>query len=64
VEKHGLGWLFYGNPTVDDGSSIVVTKVPPPPPQFPGHDLGTTIKDVFAIGMSAATIIYLAHQIR
>ncbi len=66
VEKHGLGWLFYGNPRVEDGSSIVVTKVPPPPPapQFPGPDMGTTIKDIFAIGMSAATIIYLAHQVK
>ncbi|MGA9405722.1 MAG: SLBB domain-containing protein [Bacteroidota bacterium] len=66
VERHGLGWLFYGNPTLDDGSSIIVTKVPPPPPppQFPGPDLGTTIKDIFAIAMSAATVIYLAHQIK
>jgi len=63
VKKHGLGWLFYGNSTVDDCSFIVATKVPPPP-QFPGADLGTTIKDVFAIGMSAATVIYLAHQIK
>jgi hypothetical protein len=55
--------LFYGNSTVDDGSFIVVTKVPAPP-QFPGADLGTTIKDIFAIAMSAATVIYLAHQIR
>jgi hypothetical protein len=29
-----------------------------------GPDLGTTIKDVFAIAMSAATIIYLARQIK
>ena len=66
VERHGLGWLFYGNPTLDDGSSIVVTKLPPPPPppQFAGPDLGTTIKDIFAIAMSAATIVYLAHQIK
>jgi hypothetical protein len=55
--------LFYGNSTVDDGSSIVVTKAPPPP-QFPGADLGTTIKDIFAIAMSVATVIYLAHQIK
>ena len=65
VEKHGLGWLC-GNPTVDDGSFIVLTKVPPPPPppQFGGPDIGTTIKDIFAIAMSAATVIYLAHQIK
>jgi hypothetical protein len=49
-----------------DGSFIVVTKEPPPPPppQFPGADLGTTIKDIFAIAMSAATIVHLAHQIK
>ena len=30
VEKQELGLLIYGNPTLDDGSFIVVTKVPPP----------------------------------
>jgi protein involved in polysaccharide export with SLBB domain len=62
VEKHGFG-LFAGNPTVDDGSTIVITKVPPPPPSTGGSDLGTTIKDMFAILTSAITIIYLAYQI-
>lgn len=63
VEKHGLGW-FRGDPTIEDGSSIVLTKEPPPPPATPGVDVGATIKDIFAIAMSAATIIYLAHQFK
>jgi protein involved in polysaccharide export with SLBB domain len=65
VEKHGFGWLR-GNPTIEDGSSIVVTKIPAPPPALftPAVDLGTTIKDILAIAMSAATVIYLAHQIK
>ena len=63
VEKHGLGW-FAGDPTVEDGSSIMVTKEPPPPPATPGVDVGTTIKDTFAILASAVTVIYLAHQIK
>jgi hypothetical protein len=42
--------------------AIVVTKEPPPPPATTGVDVGTTIKDIFAIATSAATIIYLAHQ--
>jgi polysaccharide export outer membrane protein len=61
VEKHGLG-LFSGDPTVDDGSTVIVTKVPPPPPATQGLDLGTTIKDMFAILTSAVTIIYLASH--
>lgn len=46
-----------------DGSFIVVTKEPPPP-TFPEADLGTTIKDIFAIAMSAAMTVYLAHRIK
>ena len=61
VEKHGLG-IFSGDPSVNDGSTIIVTKVPPPPPATEGLDLGTTIKDLFAILTSAVTIIYLASH--
>ena len=61
VEKHGLGW-FRGDPTIEDGSSIVVTKEPPPP--TPGVDVGTTVKDVFAIVVSAATLVYLVSQVK
>ena len=35
-----------------------------PRTQNPGPDFGTTIKNIFAIAMSAATIVYLAHQIK
>jgi protein involved in polysaccharide export with SLBB domain len=63
VERHGLGW-FRGDPTIEDGSSIVVTKEPPPPPPTPGVDVGTTVKDVFAIVVSAATLIYLVSQVK
>jgi protein involved in polysaccharide export with SLBB domain len=62
VERHGFG-LFAGNPTVDDGSTIVVTKLPPPPPSTGGTDIGTTIRDMFAILTSAVTVIYLAWQV-
>jgi hypothetical protein len=41
----------------------IVTKEPPPS-ATPGVDVGTTIKDIFAIAMSAATVIYLAHQVK
>jgi polysaccharide biosynthesis/export protein len=61
VEKHGLG-VFAGDPTVDDGSMIIVTKLPPPPPSTEGIDIGTTVKDMFAILTSAITIIYLASH--
>ena len=63
VEKHGLGW-FRGDPTIEDGSSIIITKEPPPPPATPGLDIGTTIKDTFAIIASAVTVIYLVSQVK
>ena len=63
VEKHGLGW-FHGDPTIEDGSAIIVTKEPPPPPSTPGVDVGTTVKDVFAIVTTAATLIYLVSQVK
>jgi len=62
VEKHGFG-VFSGNPTVEDGSTITVTKVPPagvPPLPF---DLGGTIRDTFAIITSALTILVLANRL-
>jgi hypothetical protein len=63
VEKHGLGW-FHGDPTIEDGSAIIVTKEPPPPPSTPGVDVGTSIKDIFAIVTTAATLIYLVSQVK
>ncbi len=61
VGKHGLGF-FSRNPTVDDGSMIIVTKVPPPPPAVDGIDVGATVKDMFAILTSAVTVIYLVSH--
>jgi len=63
AEKHGLGF-FSGDPTLDDGSTVIVTKVPPPPPEtIGGTDVGDTIKDVFALLTSAATVIYIVSQV-
>ena len=62
VERHGFG-LFSGNPRVDDGSTVIVTKVPPPPPPTPGVDTATTVKDMFAIVVSAITVIILAQKL-
>lgn len=61
--KVGFGW-FSGNPEVYDGSTITVTKCPPPPPKDSAIDIGGTIKDVFAIVVSAVTIIVLANQLK
>jgi protein involved in polysaccharide export with SLBB domain len=61
VQKHGLGW-FAGNPTVEDGSVITVTKVAPPK-EGDEFDLSGTIKDVFAVLASAVTIMVLASRL-
>lgn len=63
TNKVGFGW-FSGNPTAFDGSVITVTKEPPPPPDNSTIDIGGTIKDVFAIVVSAVTIIVLANQLK
>lgn len=63
MDKVGFG-LFSGNPTTYDGSVIIVTKEPPPPPDNSTFDIGGTIKDIFAITVSAVTIIVLALQIK
>ncbi len=63
TDKVGLGW-FSSNPTVYDGSVITVTKEPPAPPDNTTFDIGATIKDIFAITVSAVTIIVLALQIK
>jgi len=62
TKKIGFG-LFSSNPTTNDGSVIIVTKEIPPPPSNNTFDLGTTIRDVFAILASALTIIVLAQQV-
>ena len=63
MDKVGFGW-FSGNPKTYDGSVIIVTKEPPPPPDNSTFDIGGTIKDMFAILVSAVTIIVLASQIK
>ncbi|HED37769.1 MAG TPA: sugar transporter, partial [Ignavibacteria bacterium] len=60
TDKVGFG-LFSSNPEVFDGSIINVTKVIPEPKGKP-FDLGGTIKDVFAIAVSALTVIILAKR--
>lgn len=56
----GFGW-FSDNPEVTDGSAITVTKVPYEPPKVnQGQSIGSTIKDIFAIAVSAITAIVLA----
>lgn len=67
VVQAGLGW-FSRNPTIPDGTTITVTKVipepPPPPSENKAIDWSVTIKDSFAIVVSAATIIYLVSQVK
>jgi protein involved in polysaccharide export with SLBB domain len=62
TKKIGFGW-FSGNPETFDGSTIVVTKEPPPPPDNSTFDVGTTIKDMFAILVAALTIFVLVDQL-
>ncbi len=59
--KVGFG-LFSSNPTALDGSIIHVKRIPPPPLKEERIDIAGTIKDIFAIGASAATLIYLVSQ--
>jgi protein involved in polysaccharide export with SLBB domain len=63
TKKVGLG-LFSRNPKVLEGSSIRVLKQPAEPVEEKKIDWGGTIKDVFAITASAATIIYLVSQVK
>lgn len=62
TKKVGFGW-FSGNPEAFDGSTIVVTKEPPDPPSDSTFDIGTTVKDMFAILVAALTIIVLVDQL-
>jgi protein involved in polysaccharide export with SLBB domain len=54
--------LFRSDPEVLDGSTIVVLKEPAEPPSEK-VDIGGTIKDVFAIMSSAATLVFLIYQV-
>ena len=53
--------LFRQNPDVPEGSVISVEKMKPEAPTQP-VDVGGTIKDIFAVLASAATVIYLIYQ--
>ncbi|MBI4417864.1 MAG: SLBB domain-containing protein [Ignavibacteriales bacterium] len=55
--------LFRANPEVLDGSIIHVLKVPPEPAPETGVDLSTTIRDVFAVLTSAATLVFIIWQV-
>jgi hypothetical protein len=50
------------HPRVLDGSSIVVTKIPAPP-DGDTVDITATIRDVFAIVTSAATLAFMVWQV-
>jgi polysaccharide export outer membrane protein len=63
VKKVGFGW-FSSNPEAFDGSVITVTKEPPEPPSNSTFDVGTTVKDMFAILVAALTIIVLVDQLK
>jgi polysaccharide biosynthesis/export protein len=55
--------LFSRNPTVPEGSMIEVLKVPPPGPEGAPVDISGTIRDSFAILMSAATVAFIVWQV-
>jgi protein involved in polysaccharide export with SLBB domain len=50
-----------GDPAVEEGASIFVSKVPPPI-EKEGVDVASTVKDVFAILSAAATIAFIVWQ--
>ncbi len=56
-----FGW-FSSNPDVPEGSTIDVLKVPPPLPDDNPVDVSATIKDMFAIVTSAATVAFIIWQ--
>ncbi len=65
TEKFSTGWfssIFQSNPTIEDGSSIQITRRPPDPP---GEevDIGKTVTDVMAILASTLTILVLANRL-
>jgi protein involved in polysaccharide export with SLBB domain len=62
AEKFNTGW-FSGSTKVYDGSTINVVKIPPPQINDQRVDIGTLIKDIFAITASALTILVLTRQL-
>jgi len=57
-----FGW-FSSDPEVPEGSQIHVIKVPPPASEVASVDIGETVKDVFAILTSAATLAFIIWQV-
>jgi len=62
----GLGW-FSKDPTIPDGSDILVTKVrpePPKPPEVPGEKTNTLelLKDIAYMTVTVLTVIILSKQ--
>lgn len=57
-----FGW-FRDDPDVPEGSTIHVIKVPPPVAESQPVDIGATVKDVFAILTSAATLAFIVWQV-
>ena len=62
TQKINFGFLR-NDPSVPEGSIITVVKVPPPAPNGAPFDLSGTIKDVFAILSSAATLAFIVYQV-
>jgi protein involved in polysaccharide export with SLBB domain len=55
--------IFGGNPSVYDGSIIMVSKIPVPSTDEKQVDIGNLIRDMFAIAASALTVLVLSRQL-
>ncbi len=63
-ESRRVNFGFLRNdPGVPEGSSIHVLKVPAPPPEEKGESFANTMKDLFAIATSAATLAFIVWQV-
>ena len=65
IERTGLGW-FASNPSIPDGSTIVVAKIKPDPPEPPsvgGESFFSSWKDVMAVLASTLTVLVLATRL-
>ena len=61
-ENKQIYWYNF-SPEVEDGSKIIVTKEKSVEQKVKEIDIGDTVKDVFAILSSAATLVFLILQI-
>ncbi len=66
TSKQRIRGLFTGNPGVQDGSEIVVTRRQPKPPRGErrGPTLAEVIRDTLAIVTSAITIVVLVQEVK